>query len=80
MVMPPEATVPPFALVPPTNTNPPVWLPAAKEAGLAAPLHPAATPTKSRRGATRHVDVRIFDLRIDGIEAQAAPAIGLADD
>jgi hypothetical protein len=80
MVMPPEATVPPLALVPPTLANPPVWLPAARDAGLAAPLHPAATPVRNRRGATRHADVRIFYLRINGIEAKAAPAIGLADD
>jgi hypothetical protein len=72
--------MPPFVLVPPALTSPPVWLPAAKDAGLAAPLHPVATPAKNRRGATRHADVRIFYLRINGIEAKAAPAIGLADD
>jgi hypothetical protein len=69
-----------LALVTPGPTAPPVWLPAAKDAGLAAPLHPVATPTRSKRGATKRLDFRIFYLRVDGIEAQAAPAIGLADD
>jgi hypothetical protein len=76
----PEATVPAFALVPPAFTNPPVWLPAAKDAGLAAPLHPVATPTKSRRGATRHVDVRIFCLRMKESKPGQQLPFGPADD
>jgi hypothetical protein len=72
--------MPPLALVPPAFTNPPVWLPAARDDGLAAPLHPVATPARSKRGATRRLDFRIFYLRMNGIEAKAAPAIGLADD
>jgi hypothetical protein len=80
VLAPPEATLPPFAPVPPGIIAPPVWLPAAKDAGVEAPLHPAATPARSKRETTRRLDFRIFDLRVDGIEAQAAPAIGLADD